>query len=290
MNKNLTFSFIGFGLIGGTIAKALRKLYPDSKIMAYNYRNTPHPSLEKAKQDGNLSHISTTLSEAADADVILLCAPVIKNVAYLEQIAPLIRKDTLVTDVGSVKGNIVKKAIELNIGGNFLGAHPMAGREKVGYENSDDKMLENATFIITPNEYNTEEQVEFLKDLFIKMKAKPLIMDPTVHDSVTAGISHGPHIVSASLVNTISNRDNPEDGLYLKLAAGGFKDITRISSSSPEMWRDICLANKTETLNFIDEFTEILAQVKASIESEDGDKIYEFFDTARQYREGFNNV
>lgn len=133
-NTRSHFGFIGFGLIGGSIAHALRELYPSSHIMAYNYYiEKPHPMLELAKKDGVLSSICTDLSAFSECDVIFLCAPVIKNAMYLKQLAPYIAKECLITDVGSVKGNIYQTVVSLGLEEQFVGGHPMTGSENTGY-------------------------------------------------------------------------------------------------------------------------------------------------------------
>ena len=278
------FGFIGFGLIGGSIARSLRRQYPSSQIMAYNYYVTkPHPKLEMAAGEGVLTVISTSLGDFSKCDVVFLCAPVLKNISYLKQIKPYIRKDCIITDVGSVKGNIHKAVEELGLNHNFIGGYPMAGSEKTGYNNSDEGLLKDAYYILTPTDSTPGEFVNWMAGFTEAAGAHCEIMDYRTHDMVTAAISHCPHIISASLVNLVASHD--KDGIYKRLAAGGFKDITRISSSSPEMWQNICLANPGCIAGFLEEYIDILTNIKDAVTANDGTALTEFFENARQYRD-----
>ncbi len=287
MNQNQTrsrFGFIGFGLIGGSIARALRGQYPKSDIMAYNYYETkPHPKLEQAKQDGTLSSICNTLSALAVCDVIFLCAPVITNVAYLKKLAPYLKEDCILTDVGSVKKNIHDAIRELGLSRQFVGGHPMTGSEKTGYTNSDASFLKNAYYLLTPTKETLTEYTEWMKQFVHDVGSICMVLDAADHDRITAGISHVPHIISAALVNAVSVRD--KDGRYAKLAAGGFRDITRISSSSPEMWQNICLSNRDGILEFLEEYITRLEEIKDKIADRDADALTDFFTTAKSYRD-----
>lgn len=278
--KTLNFGFTGFGLIGGSIARSLRNLYPSSYITAYNYYITkPHPKLEIAKKEGVLSEISTSLKDFSKCDVIFLCAPVMTNVSYLKQLMPYVQKDCIITDVGSVKGNIHKAACELGITRNFIGGHPMTGSEKTGYNNSDASFLEGAYYILTPTDDTPQEFTNWMTN-FVKASGSHCeIMDYMTHDLITAAISHCPHVISAALVNLVALHDknsDGSDGMYSKLAAGGFKDITRISSSSPEMWQNICLTNSECITGFLDEYIQSLENIKSAITTNDGTKLMEF--------------
>lgn len=282
--KRSHFGFIGFGLIGGSIAHILRELYPDSDIMAYNYYETkPHERLELAKKEGTLSRISINLADFAACEVIFLCAPVLTNVAYLKRIASYLNKDCILTDVGSVKGNIHKAVAELGLNRQFVGGHPMTGSEKTGYANSDASFLKDAYYLLTPTKETLPEYTDWMKQFVDAAGSICLILDENSHDQITAGISHVPHIISAALVNTVAARD--KDGSYGKLAAGGFRDITRISSSSPEMWQNICLTNPESILDFLEEYTDRLEQAKAAIRAKDSEALTKLFADAKAYRD-----
>lgn len=278
------FGFIGFGLIGGSIAHSLRRQYPDAGIMAYNYyKEKPHPKLEMAAAEGVLSKVSTSLKDFAECDVIFLCAPVLTNVSYLGQVAPYIGRECIITDVGSVKGNIHKAVEELGLEHNFIGGHPMTGSEKTGYDNSGAGYLEGAYYILTPTDETPAEFTAWMEDFVTRSGSICEIMDYATHDMVTAAISHCPHVIAASLVKLASLHD--KDGIYKKLAAGGFKDITRIASSSPGMWQNICLANPDCITTLLDEYINILSDIRNAITTSDDKAVMEFFENAKQYRD-----
>ena len=233
--------FIGLGLIGGSIARAVRHFYPDAEIIAYSRTRA---SVEQAVADGVVDRIPDGVGEDfADCDYIFLCAPVSSNAKYLEQLKPLIHSSCIITDVGSTKTDIHEKVTELGMEENFIGGHPMAGSEKTGYANSKRILIENAYYMITPTGKNPDGAVDRYRNFVASLKALPLVVDYRTHDYVTAGISHLPHIIASSLVNLVKDSDT-ENGLMKLVAAGGFKDITRIASSSPEMWEQICMTNR----------------------------------------------
>ena len=218
------FGFVGFGLIGGSIAHAIREIYPESYIIAYNYyRTKPHKKLERAKADGILNEICTSLSDFSQCDIIFLCAPVLTNILYLKELAPYISEKCIITDVGSVKGNIHHTIESLGLNSHFVGGHPMTGSEKTGYANSDSSYLKDAYYILTPTNETPKEYTLWLKNFIISAGSHCEIMDYETHDKITAAISHCPHLISASLINTVANEDS--DGSYARLAAGGLKDV-----------------------------------------------------------------
>lgn len=278
------FGFVGFGLIGGSIAHALRELYPDSHIIAYNYYKTkPHKKLEAAKNDGILNEISTSLCDFSNCDMIFLCAPVLTNISYLKELAPYISDHCIITDVGSVKGNIHHAIEKLGLNRHFVGGHPMTGSEKTGYANSDSSYLKNAYYILTPTDETPDEYTLWLKNFIILAGSHCEIMDYKTHDKITAAISHVPHLISASLINTVAKED--ADGRYQRLAAGGLKDITRISSSSPEMWQNICLSNPDAITAFLEKYISTLTDAKNAVSNGDADKLMKIFENAKKYRD-----
>ena len=283
MKKN-HIGFIGLGLIGGSIAKALKENNPDYKITAFDINND---SLKLALKDG----IVDTATEAidihfSDCDFIFMCAPVLNNAKSLESLKKVLSPTTILTDVGSVKTDIHKRVKELGLEKQFIGGHPMAGSERIGYANSNAKILENAYYILTPSVSVCVEKIEAYINLITQMRAIPLQLTYEEHDFVTAAISHLPHVISASLVNLVKDSDS-EKGTMKAIAAGGFKDITRISSSSPVMWQNICLTNKDNILKLLDKYIDSLDEIKKQIMASDEKEIYNFFDTARNYRDSF---
>ncbi|MDE6636556.1 MAG: prephenate dehydrogenase/arogenate dehydrogenase family protein, partial [Lachnospiraceae bacterium] len=211
------------------------------------------------------------------------CAPVIINISYLKELKSIIKDTCILTDVGSVKGNIHKAVNELSMGRNFIGGHPMTGSDRTGYENSSHLFMENAYYLLTPTKEVSPQNVRFFKNLVEEMGSIAYITDCDKHDEITAAISHLPHIIASSLVNVVRENDD-EMQLMKTFAAGGFKDITRIASSSPEMWQSICLSNPDYILRYIDIFTDKLKAFKSSISAGDSNNLYETFEQARNYR------
>lgn len=283
MNKN-HIGFIGFGLIGGSIAKALKENNFDYKITAFDINKD---SLDLALKEGIVDTAAEKIDEHfSDCDFIFMCAPVLNNAASLEALKKVLRSNTILTDVGSVKTDIHKRIKELNLEAQFIGGHPMAGSERIGYINSNAKILENAYYILTPTVSVSSDKIKAYTDLITQMRALPLQLTYEEHDFVTAAISHLPHVISASLVNLVKDSDS-EKGTMKAIAAGGFKDITRISSSSPVMWQNICLTNKNNILKLLDKYIDSLEEIKEQISTSAEREIYDFFDAARNYRDSF---
>ena len=240
-----TIAFIGLGLIGGSIARGIKREKPDTKIMAYmRTRSRLLSALDEGVIDVILDGVNEQLSEC---DLIFLCTPVEYNARYLAEIKPFLKPGAIITDVGSTKTDIHEAVTRLGMEDCFIGGHPMAGSEKTGFENSTDHLLENAYYIITPTRSSSPEAVDRLISVASLIGSIPIVLDYREHDSVTAAISHLPHVIASSLVNLVRDADNPE-GLMKRLAAGGFKDITLIASSSPEMWEQICMTNTENIL------------------------------------------
>lgn len=282
-----TFGFIGLGLIGGSIARAIRETCPDAVITVYDI-NTETLSL--AAKDGVADVTVPSIDDSfADCDIIFLCAPVQKNDSNLMTLQKIVSKDCLITDVGSVKSEIHKTVREAGLEAQFIGGHPMAGSERVGYINSKALLLQNAYYILTPTESVPAEKVAAYRELVTSLGSIPLILDEETHDYATAAISHLPHIVSASLVNLVRDSDN-EDGLMKMIAAGGFKDITRISSSSAVMWQQICLTNTDNIAALLGRYIASLQKVYEALKDKEADSLYDFFDGARIYRDSFINA
>lgn len=283
--EDITVGFIGLGLIGGSIAKAIKAKHPESTLIAYNHHtDSINKNLELALQDGTLSNVTTNLSEDFRyCDLIILCGPVLSNINYLERLKPIIKPTSIITDVGSVKGNTHEAVEKIGLSKNFIGGHPMAGSEKTGYENAHAHLLENAYYILTPTPETSEEQLHFMQKIVAMTDAIPIVLDAQTHDDITAAISHVPHVISASLVNMVQSKDL--DGSMKSLAAGGFKDITRISSSSPEMWQSICLSNTDSILKFVHIFQEQLSHFEHALVTKEKSSLINLFQQAKEYRD-----
>ncbi len=280
----LTCGFIGLGLIGGSIARAIRMHLPDTKIIAYDINSD---TLSLAKETGIADVVCTKIDETFSAcDYLFFCAPVSKNDENLRTLAKYIDKNCTITDVGSVKTDIHNNIASLGLTAQFIGGHPMAGSERIGFANSKAILLENAYYILTPTKDVPEEKIEHYKALVQKIGALPLILSYEQHDYVTAAISHLPHVIAASLVNLVKDSDSA-DGTMKLVAAGGFKDITRIASSSPVMWQQICLTNTNNILSLLDDYIKALNAVKEQLQQKDADALFVFFQNARNYRESF---
>lgn len=284
----MKISIVGLGLIGGSLAKALRHEYKeDIQIYAYD---TNEVSLSQAKKeqiiDQGFSYFSEDLFPCS---VLFLCTYVEKNLSLIHQIESRINKDCILTDVTSVKTGIHEMIQNTSLDKQFIGGHPMTGSEKKNYENSSSMLLENSYYILTPSKTSSPDDVHFLENIIHKIHAMPLIMDYKAHDYSVAGISHFPHVLSALLVNTIKNNDLDNQNMS-KIAAGGFKDITRISSSSPEMWKAISLENKENILSFINDFKSSLTDLEKSLHKSQEEDLLKMFSNAKEYRDSLRDV
>lgn len=277
----MKIGFVGLGLIGGSIAKAVRYFYPEAELVACSRTKA---SVEQAIKEGVIDSVLEDVNVGfGDCDYIFLCAPVASNAKYLEQLKPVIGKGCVVTDVGSTKCDIHKQVTLLGMEENFIGGHPMAGSEKTGYANAKRILIENAYYVITPTEKVDQEKVEQYREFIGSLKALPLVLDYQTHDYVTAGISHLPHIIASSLVNLVRDSDT-EDEVMKLVAAGGFKDITRIASSSPEMWEQICMTNRENISSILERYIKSLSGIRTQLLEGQKGAIYELFESSRDYR------
>ncbi len=278
----MKIAIIGLGLIGGSVARSARKAYPDCRIVALNRSGD---SLDKALKEGT---IDTAVKEVTDdfkgCDIIFLCAPVHTNIGFLDKLKPYLNEDTILTDVGSVKSEIHEAVDRILPGVKFIGGHPMAGKEKVRYEYSSEDLLKGAYYYLTPSKYAGNKELEKLQAFVEKIGSKPITVDPDTHDFIVAAISHVPHMAAYTLVKLVKDEDTPEE--YMRFtAAGGFKDITRVASSDPTMWQQICMTNKDNIVKLMDKYIDELKNVRDLIDKEDGEKLYNIFDGSKKYRD-----
>ena len=282
-----TIGFIGLGLIGGSIAKTIRKFHPDYRLIAFDKDRS---ALAEAVSLNVINGICDIEDEQLyNCDYLFLCAPVEFNVEYMEKIKDSLGKNCILTDVGSVKSVIHEKVTEFGLEGRFIGGHPMAGSERSGFSNSSDHLLENAYYIITPGGEVALEKISDFTELISSLGAIPLVITAEEHDFITAGVSHLPHIVASALVNLVNLLDN--DAQYMKMiAAGGFRDITRIASSSPVMWEQICLENQKNISTVLDEFIRMLIQIRCSIDNKEADNIFDMFASSKDYRDSIDII
>ncbi len=278
--------FIGLGLIGGSVAKAIRKYYPDYELIAFD---KSRETLALAVQEGTIDTACSSIdNNFKGCSYIFLCAPVSCNTAYLAQLKEIVKDGCILTDVGSVKTSIHEEIIALNMEENFIGGHPMAGSEKSGFANSKAHLIENAYYILTPSAKVSAEKISAYQELVSSLKALPVVLDYHEHDHVTGTISHLPHIIASSLVNFVRDTDT-QDELMKALAAGGFKDLTRIASSSPVMWQQICLKNGENISHILGQYIEALKAAKDAVDSGNEKALYTLFESSRDYRDSMPN-
>jgi len=247
-----TIAIFGVGLIGGSLALCF-KGKPGLRVIGHSYRES---SIGRYLARGVVDEATTSMEEAArDADFIFLCVPVGNLEDYLRRLASMkLKPGCIITDVGSTKASVAACARSLDFGGAvFIGGHPMAGKEKSGVEAATSLLFENAYYVLTPDPGTPREAVDRLADLIRLTKANIVFVDPEEHDTIVGAISHLPHVIAVQLVNQIRayNETNP---LYSALAAGGFRDITRIASSDPVIWRDILINNRAVLIRLLREW------------------------------------
>ncbi|MCI5622666.1 prephenate dehydrogenase/arogenate dehydrogenase family protein [Anaerostipes sp.] len=281
-DNNFTIGFIGLGLIGGSIAKGIKRVFPNYKIIGFD---EDKETLKEALKDGIVDQISNgNENDFKDCNYVFLCAPVQYNIMYLQGLKNAISSNCIITDVGSVKGEIHKKVEELQMEECFIGGHPMVGSEKAGFSFSSDRLVENAYYFITPTKKVNEEKVKEFTSFIEELGALTILLDYNQHDAFTAAISHVPHIIAAELVHLVKNMDT-DNGILKQLAAGGFKDITRIASSSPVVWEQISLSNKKNIKMLLLQAKDHLEEIIEALDEENNDYLNTYFKEAGEYRD-----
>jgi prephenate dehydrogenase len=278
----IKIAIFGVGLMGGSLALCF-KGKPD--VFVVGHSNNP-ASVTKYMARNVVDHATTSLKEAAeDADFIFICVPVGLLDSYLTQLQEIsLKSGCIITDVGSTKASIAASAERIDLhGAYFIGGHPMAGSERSGVEAASAHLYENAYYVLTPATNVPEAVYQRLVDLLVWTKAIIIRLDAKLHDEIVGAISHLPHIIAVALVNQIAGY-NASNDLFQSLAAGGFRDITRIASSDPIIWRDILLNNKQVMLKLLNDWTSAMEVFKHSIEANDGEEIERQFDQARAFR------
>ena len=277
----LEIGFVGLGLIGGSIAKSIRRVFPYYKILGYDSDKT---ALKNAKEDGTLDVIvKDVYEEFYDCNYVFLCTPVGHNMAYLSILKDALNPDCIITDVGSVKEPIHELVKTLGMEKRFIGGHPMVGSEKCGYSSCHDRLIENAYYFLTPTKKVPQEKVTELDSFIEELGAMTIHLDAEDHDRFTAGISHVPHLIACELVHQVAKIDT-KDGILKQLAAGGFKDITRIASSSPEVWEQIIISNRKNISSILKGMIDELSTLYEAVENADNEYINEYFAVANRYR------
>ena len=285
--NNIRISIIGLGLIGGSLAKTIRRKHENAMIKVCD----PNEDiLKKAKSEGVADEILSRIDHRLiESDYLFLCAPVSVNAALIEDLKKLYTPEDncLISDCGSMKANICEAVNKNGMGKHFIGGHPMAGLEKGGYDNSDAYLFENVYYIISPEKDVDTAVKDRFRNFLTGLDMIPIELSPSDHDRALSYISHLPHIISASLVNLVSKND--KDSVLSLIAAGGFKDITRISSSSADMWTLVSMGNKEKILPALDEYIDELKNIRNFITSDNSSKIHDFFENAKEYRDDIPN-
>lgn len=277
---------IGLGLIGGSIARALKRKDNSYIIKAWD---RDKDNLERALSETILDEYASSIKEGFfECDAIFLCIPVFAMKDILDELLINISPNCILTDVGSTKSDVVDLINEMKVKNPFIGGHPLAGSEKSGFIASRANLFENAYYCLTPTENADNNVLKKLRDIVKDLGAIPIEMTPEEHDRVTAAISHVPHVIAASLVNLVDELDSP-DNMMKTISAGGFKDLTRIASSSPGLWAGICLSNREKILETLKSYIEGLNCFETDLKSENRDSIEKFFTSARDIRNALSD-
>lgn len=288
--KNIKMLFnkitvIGIGLIGSSIARVIKKQKLAGVLNAYD--NNPE-YLKKALELEIVDAVDYDLKSAVkDADLVIYATPVGVYGEITREIASVLKKGAIITDVGSIKKYSVAE-IENNLPDNsgiiVVAGHPVAGTEKSGPENGFDNLFDGRWYIITPSKLSTPEAVEKISQLWRAANMKADEMTPEHHDKVMAAVSHLPHLIAFSIVGTVADLEGYEQQEIIKYSASGFRDFTRIAGSDPTMWRDILLNNKGTIMELIQRFVEDLIALQRNIRWDEGDKLFDLFSRTQKIR------
>ncbi|MED3879326.1 prephenate dehydrogenase [Priestia megaterium] len=277
---------IGVGLIGGSLALAMKKHRHVTVVGADINTN----EVQVANQLGIVDYVAEDIkTEAAQADYIVLATPVEYTTAWIHDLSTWKLKETvIVTDVGSTKGEIMKAAQALNKKRiSFIGGHPMAGSHTSGAVNARADLFCSARYILTPFENEQKEKIDALMHLLEPTGAQFVPLDAATHDQITGVVSHLPHVIATSLVRQVKGY-SAQNHLVTEMAAGGFRDITRIASSNPHMWRDILKQNRSMLLTLLDDWMKEMEQVKLLVEKGDGHELFDYFSDAKEFRDSLH--
>jgi len=278
-------TIIGVGLLGGSIGLAARRRKLAHEIAGFVRRPASLKDCEKA---GAVDFATTDLLAAvSDADLIILCTPLVQMRLLAEQFLPALKRGAIVTDVGSAKAGVVRELESLvqKSGAHFVGSHPMAGAEKTGVRAARGDLFVNAVCVMTPTKRSNAAAVRKVKAFWKSLGARMLRLAPEKHDALVSRSSHLPHIVAAALANLVLAPASP--GFQSALCANGFRDTTRIASGSTEMWRDIALANRKNLARSLDAFISELHKFQRVLKKSDAKAISNFLETAKARRDNW---
>lgn len=278
-------TIVGLGLIGGSLARALRRASLCAEITGYGRRES---ALQQAVKQGIIDHYSLDVREAVDgADVVVLAAPLSTTGNLMRAMNDGLKPGCIITDVGSAKGVVVAAARDALADRLpfFVPAHPIAGTEQSGVEASFAELFEDHIVIITPLAETDRGAREKIAEMWRGVGAEIVELGVEHHDEVLAATSHLPHVLVYTLIDCLARMQDREE--IFAYAAGGFADFTRVASSSPEMWRDICLANSASLLTVLDRFERHLDSARQAIASGEGERLTEIFSRAKRARDEF---
>jgi prephenate dehydrogenase len=273
----------GVGLLGGSLGLALKQRKLADLVVGFVRRNE---SIKECETHGAVDSATLDLHEAiSGSELVVLCTPIAKMKALVKQMRPALAKGAIVTDVGSVKGSVVRdlEALVAKLGGSFIGSHPMAGAERMGVAAARGDLFNNAVCVVTPTSKSDKTDIEKVEELWKSVGARTLRMSPDLHDELVSRSSHLPHVLAATLANAVLDPKQPKQ--QAALCANGFRDTTRIASGSPEMWRDIALANRENLISALDCFVEDLQGLRGLLKSKNEKAIAKFFETAKKRRD-----
>jgi prephenate dehydrogenase len=279
-------TIIGVGLLGGSIGLAARKFRVAGEIAGFVRRKK---SITECEKFGATDFATTDLLAAvSNADLIILCTPLAQMRPLTQQFLPALKRGAIVTDIGSVKADVVRELESLvaKTGAYFVGSHPMAGAEKTGVAAARADLFENAVCVLTPTRKSNAIAIRKLERFWKSLGARVLKLPPEQHDLFVSRTSHLPHVVAATLANLVLNPTNPK--AQSQLCANGFRDTTRIASGSPEMWRDIALSNRKNLAKSVDAFISELQKFQRVLKKSDARAISKCFETAKTCRDNWN--
>lgn len=278
-------TILAVGLIGGSLAKGLKANGFSGDIVGWGRREE---SLKLAVELGVIDRYHLDLAAALEnTDVVVIATPTLIAEQMLKQIAPLVTPDMIITDVASVKGNLLSAAIEAfgEMPANLVLGHPIAGSEQSGVSAARADLYVNHRVILTPTEQTSDQALSLIETMWLSVGAEVVMMPVAEHDTVLAATSHLPHLLAYALVDALAGQKDKRD--IFRFAAGGFRDFTRIASSDPTMWQEICLANRTSILAMLDLFTAQLAGLRSAVDQGDGESIMACFRRAKSARDDF---
>jgi prephenate dehydrogenase len=275
----------GVGLLGGSIGMAAKQRRLARSVSGLVRRPE---SIAECVETGAVDEAFTDPARAVEgADLVLLCTPIAQMPSRVAKFLPALKRGAIVTDVGSVKGGIVSELEPLvaGAGGEFIGSHPMAGSEKMGVSAARADLFEGAVCIVTPTVNSSAEAVRKVEEFWKDLGGLPIEMSAEQHDDLVSRSSHLPHVVAAELANYVLSPVHPKE--QAMLCATGFRDTTRVASGSPEMWRDIALANRKNLARVLGVFIEDLQEFQHALETQDSKAIQEFFRQAKERRDAW---